>query len=147
MGLIPSLIIAAAVAYGAYWLVKPKQLDFTAGSLGRKWSAWTLAAATMAFLPGALSRGLDVNAVAVWILNLVLWGAAAFLLGFAWGRLTASRRQKAEGLNDLMLAALNDDLAALQACLARGDNPNQRSASGATALMYAAQRGRESVVR
>ena len=147
MGLLPSLVIAAAVAYGIYRLVRPQPTDFTTSSVGRKWSAWALAAATMAFLPGALLRSLAVNVTAVWLLNLVVWGGAAFLLGLCWGRLTARRRYKAAGLNELMIAAANGDLTALAACLTRGDNPNLRSPTGTTALMYAAQRGNEQVVR
>lgn len=54
--------------------------------VGLKWALWTALVVTLAILAPRISK-LDVNAFAVWILNLIIFCGAAFGAGFVYGKL------------------------------------------------------------
>ena len=53
--------------------------------VGLKWALWTALVVTVAILAPRITR-LDVNAFAVWLLNLVIFGGLAFVAGFIYGK-------------------------------------------------------------
>lgn len=143
-----TVLISAVGALLIYFLVRPRTSNISATSIGRKWCSWMLAIATMAFLPRVLASGFDIDRLAVWLINMILWGGVSFLLGVAWGKFTQKKRSAAaQGLNKLMLAASDGDVATVRAELAAGVSPNARSYDGSTALMYAAKNDKLEIVR
>ena len=77
--------LSFALGYAIYRVAAPRAAVSTPTQLGRKWFAWMAAIATVALMP-RFFRTLDLNSFAVWLLNLIVWGGMAFLLGWVYGK-------------------------------------------------------------
>lgn len=91
-----SVGIAGAIGYGIFWLIAPKGRAETPAQIGRKWFAWLAFAITITLLPKFV-RTFDINPLAVWALNFIVWGFIAFIGGWLYGRLTIARPTHAVG--------------------------------------------------
>ncbi|MCX6875949.1 MAG: hypothetical protein NTW21_19395 [Verrucomicrobia bacterium] len=81
-------VIIVAVTFGAayalYWIIRPRRGAISAGSLGRKWAAWIVAITTISLLP-SFFRKLDGDSLALWLLDVFVFGVLAFLIGWIIG--------------------------------------------------------------
>ena len=84
------VLLSGVLAYFLFRVIAPRDSPATAASTGRRWCAWTIAAATVTMFPRVLHRAFDVDAVALWLVGAAVWGAVAFLVGWAW-RTVSSR--------------------------------------------------------
>jgi hypothetical protein len=57
----------------------------TPAAVGRKWFYWTAAVVTVTTV-GRFASRFDVNAIAVLVLNLVVFGGAAFIAGYLYAK-------------------------------------------------------------
>lgn len=89
LGIVINVTLALAVGYCFFRLISPRTVS-TPTDVGRKWSAWAALASTATMMP-PFFRKLDINSFALWLLGLVVWGVAAFLLGWGYGRFVKYR--------------------------------------------------------
>ena len=97
-GIIVAIIIML-VAVGLKRLIWPFITPHTPMDYGRSWASWAVALATM----GTLWRFFpdhDEEALFVWILHIVVYGSAAFLLGLIIGAVKSKRRKIANEPDD-----------------------------------------------
>lgn len=85
-----SVGIAGAIGYGIFRLVAPKGRAVTPAQVGRKWFAWLALIIAITLLPKFI-RTFDINPLAIWALNFIVWGVIAFIGGWLYGRLTIDR--------------------------------------------------------
>ena len=78
-------IIALAIGYVLYKLIKTKDSPTKASEYGRNWMAWMVMLTTMALLPKVIIQP-NINTFAAWIVPLIAFGLIAFLLGSIYGK-------------------------------------------------------------
>lgn len=89
------VLLAGILAYFLFRIIAPPDSSASAGNTGRRWCAWTVAAATVTMFPRVLHRAFDIDAIALWLLGTVVWGLVAFLTGWVW-RSVSSRDANAK---------------------------------------------------
>jgi hypothetical protein len=78
------VVLTFGVAWGLYWIIRPRNETRTATAFGRKWAAWTIAIATINMVP-SFFRKLDGNSLALWLIGAFGWGVLAFFIGLMIG--------------------------------------------------------------
>ena len=79
-------LISGAIGWWLKNLIQPKRISQSASDIGRKWGAWIVFAVCVTNLTPFIVR-LDKNSFALWVLGVVIFGAAAYMLGWVYGKL------------------------------------------------------------
>lgn len=83
--------ISGALAYLLFRFLAPRPPLLIATQVARRWGAWAIAVCTVTLFPKVVRSQFGADAVAIWLLGIVVLGGAAFLVGLAWASATRRR--------------------------------------------------------